>query len=234
MSAMDHATISEHVRSHGGGTPYVCVRSESFGRDVTDRVNRALDVSISLVALTLLFPVMLALIVAIRVDGGPAVFQQLRVGRGGKLFWCLKFRSMTTDAASRLETLLKTDVEARLEWAEHQKLRNDPRITPLGRFLRISSLDELPQLFNVLTGDMSLVGPRPIVPDEVLRYGRFAGVYSSLRPGLTGLWQVSGRNNVSYRRRVAMDRLFAKRRSVRLYLIILLKTIPAILMRTGV
>jgi lipopolysaccharide/colanic/teichoic acid biosynthesis glycosyltransferase len=140
---------------------------------------------------------------------------------------------MLVDSDARLRQLLAESPEARAEWERDHKLRNDPRITALGSFLRRSSLDELPQLFNVLTGEMSLVGPRPIVTAEVKRYGRRFGHYCSVRPGITGLWQVSGRNDVSYRRRVAIDTCYAQRQSLALDLRILVATIPSVLLRKG-
>ena len=179
-------------------------------------------------------PLMLAVAVAVFVqDGGPVIFAHQRVGRNGRPFACLKFRSMAIDAQARLQHLLAVDAEARAEWARDHKLRNDPRITRLGDFLRRSSLDELPQLFNVLRGEMSLVGPRPIVEAEASRYGRRIVHYCSVRPGITGLWQVSGRNNTSYRRRVAIDVVYSRRKSLNLDIRILLMTIPAVLLRRG-
>ncbi len=140
---------------------------------------------------------------------------------------------MAIDAEQRLQQLLATDATARAEWALDHKLKRDPRITPLGQFLRTSSLDELPQLFNVLRGEMSLVGPRPVVQAESVKYGSRFKAYCSVRPGITGLWQVSGRNDVSYRRRVAMDVLYARYKSLPLDFKILLLTVPAVLLKRG-
>jgi lipopolysaccharide/colanic/teichoic acid biosynthesis glycosyltransferase len=148
-------------------------------------------------------------------------------------FKCLKFRSMRTNAAELLAKLLENDAAARAEWAADHKLKNDPRITRLGLFLRKTSLDELPQLINVLRGDMSLVGPRPIVRAEVEKYGKSMRHYTSRLPGITGLWQVKGRNDVSYRRRVALDRMFARKFSPLLYASILIQTVPAVVLRKG-
>lgn len=195
---------------------------------------RALDVMFALAALIIFAPLMLILAAAIAImDPGPIFFAHKRIGLGGKEFYCLKFRSMAVDAEQRLQALLASDERAREEWARDQKLRNDPRITPLGQFLRKSSLDELPQLFNVLRGEMSLVGPRPIVRNEVPRYGRYFGHYCAVRPGITGLWQISGRNDVSYRRRVAFDVTFTRVLSTRLYLRILVATVPSVLLQRG-
>ncbi len=189
-----------------------------------------------LAAVMLLFfaPLMLGVGIAVFVqDGGPIFFAHRRLGRDGRRFACLKFRSMATDAQARLNQLLAIDPAARAEWERDHKLRSDPRITRLGEFLRRSSLDELPQLFNVLRGEMSLVGPRPIVEAEARRYGHRIRNYCSVRPGITGLWQVSGRNNTSYRRRVAIDVVYSKRKSLLLDGRILLMTIPAVLLRRG-
>lgn len=195
---------------------------------------RALDLLIATVALVFVAPLMLAVAIAIKLqDGGPVLFGHRRIGYGGRSFKCWKFRSMVVDADTRLKALLEVSPEARQEWEESHKLRKDPRITGFGRFLRVSSLDELPQLLNVLQGEMSLVGPRPIVTSEVVRYGRWFRHYVSVRPGITGLWQISGRSDVSYAERVAMDVLYARNVSWSLYVKILIGTVPAVLTRTG-
>jgi exopolysaccharide production protein ExoY len=198
------------------------------------RAQRVFDLVIAAAALLLALPFLLSIAVMIRFqDGGPVLFKQVRIGRGGRPFVCLKIRTMVIDAQQRLDALLAVDAQARMEWARDQKLRRDPRVTLLGRVLRGSSLDELPQLINVLRGEMSMVGPRPIVEAEIPRYGRSFRHYCSVRPGITGLWQVSGRNDVTYRRRVAFDVLYARSRSVRSDCEILLKTLPAVLLRKG-
>ena len=166
-------------------------------------------------------------------DGAPIFFAHYRVGHDGKMFRCLKFRTMLRDAEPALAALLARSPEARAEWAHDQKLRHDPRVTPIGDFLRRTSLDELPQLFNVLRGEMSLVGPRPITVAELTRYGRTRWHYLSVRPGITGLWQVSGRNNTSYEERVAFDKLYVERRSAWFDAGILLKTVRVVLARDG-
>ena len=197
-------------------------------------VIRGLDIVFALTALLIFAPLMLLLALAVAIlDPGPIFFAHKRIGLGGKDFYCLKFRSMAVDAEQRLQALLASDERARAEWAKDQKLRNDPRITPLGQFLRKSSLDELPQLFNVLRGEMSLVGPRPIVRSEVPRYGRYFEHYCAVRPGITGLWQISGRNDVSYRRRVAFDVTFTRALTTGLYLRILVATVPSVLLQRG-
>jgi lipopolysaccharide/colanic/teichoic acid biosynthesis glycosyltransferase len=189
---------------------------------------------LGLALLIFVLPLVLAAALAVLTqDGGPAMFKHRRIGRNGQAFGCLKLRTMAVDAEVRLAELLQRDPAAREEWARDQKLRNDPRITPLGRFLRQTSLDELPQLINVVRGEMNLVGPRPIVESEIVRYGRRFRSYRAVKPGITGLWQVSGRNDVAYRTRVALDTLYAQRRSIGLDLWIIVRTVPAVLMRQG-
>ena len=193
-----------------------------------------IEVLIAALLVLILAPLMVAVMLCIWLDdGGSPLFSHSRIGRGGRYFPCLKFRSMYQDADQRLIEHLSRDEAARLEWALNQKLRRDPRVTRMGAFLRASSLDELPQLINVLRREMSLVGPRPIVTAEVDRYGRYFPAYCSIRPGITGLWQVSGRSDVSYRRRVAMDVVYARRRCVGLYIQVLVLTVPAVLRRRG-
>jgi exopolysaccharide production protein ExoY len=200
----------------------------------SDRLARFIDIAIALTAIAILLPVIAILCgVVFAHDGGRPIFAHRRIGRGGQRFPCLKLRTMVVDADQRLRDLLERDPDARAEWAREQKLRNDPRITPLGAFLRKSSLDELPQLVNVLCGHMSLVGPRPIVDAEIVRYGRYFSLYCAVRPGITGLWQVSGRNNVSYRRRVAIDTVYSRTKSLKGDLAILGRTLPAVLMSRG-
>ena len=189
---------------------------------------------ISLAALIFFAPIMVVVAVLVYLqDGGSAVFMHRRIGLGGQSFDCLKFRSMVSNAEDQLQRLLATDPVARLEWDAEQKLRNDPRVTALGRFLRKSSLDELPQLVNVLRGEMTLVGPRPIVTSEIVRYGRSFRHYCAVKPGITGLWQISGRSEVNYSRRVALDIAFAKNKSLGLYLKVLVATVPCVLLRKG-
>lgn len=182
----------------------------------------------------LLLPVLVAVALAIKLfDPGPLLFAHQRLGQGGRAFGCLKFRSMKVDADVRLARLLEADPAARAEWAETHKLRSDPRITPIGRFLRRSCLDELPQLVNVLRGEMSLVGPRPITAAEAVRYGRHFPVYCSLKPGISGLWQVKRQDETSYRRRVAFDLAYARSRSLALNCTILVLTVPSVLRGRG-
>jgi exopolysaccharide production protein ExoY len=197
-------------------------------------VARFFDICIALAALIFTAPLLITVALLVKLeDGGPIVFGHGRIGRDGVKFKCLKFRSMCTDADVRLRNLLASDAAAREEWALDQKLRNDPRITRIGQFIRTWSLDELPQLWNVLRGEMSIVGPRPIVDAEVERYGRHFRHYKSPRPGITGMWQVFGRNDVSYRQRVVLDVYYARNQSLGLYLKILFMTVPAVLLKKG-
>jgi len=200
----------------------------------SDSLTRTMDVSLAVFALIFLLPLLLVVALAIYLqDGGHVLFAHRRVGFRGRPFYCLKFRSMALNAEARLAELLANDPAARAEWARSFKLKNDPRVTKLGLFLRRSSLDELPQLINAIRGEMSLVGPRPIVEKEIVRYGHRFRHYCAVKPGITGIWQISGRNDVDYRSRVAMDCLFAKSKCPRLYLWIVVATIPAVLMRRG-
>jgi len=195
---------------------------------------RLFDIMIAAALLIFLAPLLLLVAALVYiVDPGPIFFAHRRLGQDGRSFPCLKFRSMVVDAEQRLNRLLVTSAEAREEWARDFKLKHDPRITRIGHFLRKSSIDELPQLINVLRGEMSLVGPRPIVEKEIARYGRYYAHYSAVKPGLTGLWQVSGRNSVSYRRRVALDVSYARNKSLGLDLRILVMTVPAVLLAKG-
>ncbi|MBW8733862.1 MAG: sugar transferase [Asticcacaulis sp.] len=224
MSDVDGIVLRPAVRWQGDG-PKVTI---------SERIIRLLDISISLAVLIFFVPVLAIVAVLIKIkDNGPIFFGHTRIGCHGQEFTCFKFRSMLVDAEARLQRLLDADAQARAEWARDHKLKSDPRITAFGLMLRKTSIDEFPQLWNVLKGDMSLVGPRPIVRTEIRKYGKSFRQYTSVRPGLTGLWQVAGRNDVSYSRRVAMDRLFSRRRSVRLYLYILFMTVPAVLMQRG-
>ena len=184
--------------------------------------------------LLMLSPLMLCIAWSIwREDGAPVLFAHWRVGQNGHLFRCLKFRTMVRNADLALADLLLRDHQARAEWARDHKLRDDPRIMRIGRFMRRTSLDELPQLINVLRGEMNLVGPRPVVVQEVPRYGEHTCHYLSVKPGITGLWQVSGRNNLSYEQRVALDARYVETRSLRGDAAILLRTVSVLVTRDG-
>ncbi|MGH1421773.1 MAG: sugar transferase [Hyphomonas sp.] len=195
---------------------------------------RVFDIVVSASALLALSPLILAFAIAIKIqDGEKALFKQKRFGLNGETFNCFKLRSMVPDARERLEALLASDPAARQEWEETQKLTDDPRITALGHFIRKTSIDELPQLYNVLRGDMSLVGPRPIVENEIEKYGENFNFYCEVRPGVTGLWQVKGRSDTTYPERVAMDVEYVRTHSFIGDIMIVLKTVPAVLMSKG-
>ncbi len=194
-------------------------------------LKRGGDIVFSLLVLSLGSPLFLLLAVLVKLSSRGSIFYcQRRIGRGYKGFGCLKFRTMRRDADRVLAAMLDADPKLRAEFERDHKLKRDPRITPLGKFLRRSSLDELPQFINVLRGEMSVVGPRPIVWDELRRYGRSMDEVLSVRPGLTGLWQVSGRNNLTYRTRVRLDLTYVRSRSFWLDLGIVLRTIGVVLL----
>ncbi len=203
-------------------------------RALDSALRRSADVILASILVVALSPMFLLIMMLVWVrDGGHPIFAHERVGMGARRFKCYKFRSMLIDADARLAHLLATDEAARAEWQRDHKLKADPRITPLGRFLRKTSLDEFPQLVNVLRGEMSLVGPRPIVAAEIAKYGRRFEEYIQVKPGLTGLWQISGRNNTTYRRRVALDVMYSRSISFPVYIKILIGTIPAVLLSRG-
>lgn len=197
-------------------------------------LKRAIDLTVALVTLILGLPLMVVIALLVKLTSpGPIFFGHERIGRHGRMFRAWKFRSMHPDADRMLAEYLEKNPEARKEWAETQKLRNDPRVTPLGRFLRKTSLDELPQVWNVIRGDMSIVGPRPIVKAEICRYGNSLRLYTSVKPGLTGLWQVSGRTECSYADRVRFDEFYIRHWSPWLDIYILAKTVIILLKRQG-
>ncbi|MBI1217107.1 MAG: sugar transferase [Rhodobacteraceae bacterium] len=196
-------------------------------------IKRGLDLLLVAIIGPLLLPVIALLWVLVRRDGGPGFYGHKRVGRDGNAFRCMKIRTMATNADELLKAHLEADPEARKEWDESHKLRNDPRITRVGRVLRKTSLDELPQLWNVLKGEMSFVGPRPIVRDELARYGANAWAYLQMRPGITGKWQVSGRNDVSYDQRVAFDVEYNREAGLLTDFGILVKTAKVVFLPTG-
>ncbi len=215
----------------GAGIARVWRKVGEYTYPVTKRV---LDVLAAAVGLILGAPLLLLVAGLIRLDtGGPVLYWQRRVGRGGRTFWMVKFRTMRVGAEGDLEPMLEGDPDARATWEQWQKLYQDPRLTRTGRWLRRTSLDELPQLWNVLKGEMSLVGPRPILPFQRAAYGQALANYSQALPGMTGLWQVSGRNRLSFAERVALDRRYVQERSLRLDLWILLRTVAVVLRGSG-
>ena len=196
-------------------------------------VKRFFDVLAASFLLLFTLPVLAIIGCLVRKDGGPVFYGHERVGQNGVPFKCYKFRSMVVDSSSALERLLATDPQARKEWEATRKLTRDPRVTLIGRLLRKTSLDEIPQLFNVLKGDMSLVGPRPVVSKELEYYGPEVRYYEAVRPGITGLWQISGRSDTTYAERVALDSQYVKKWNLKLDILILLKTLPAVLLQKG-
>jgi len=192
-------------------------------------IKRQLDL-VGAVALAIVFsPLMIAIFLLMHRSGGSVLYKHRRVGRDGQMFECLKFRTMVPNADQVLRELLERDPALKAEWVRDHKLRHDPRITRIGQFLRRTSLDELPQIWNVVRGEMSLVGPRPVVREELLRYGRNVGAYLAAKPGITGLWQVTGRNNTDYRRRVVLDTYYVRNQNLWLDLFILFKTTGVVL-----
>ncbi|MGZ9812235.1 sugar transferase [Pseudoroseicyclus sp. H15] len=192
------------------------------------------DIALALLILPIVGPVILVLCLLTRRDGGPGFFGHTRIGRNGQPFRCWKVRTMVPNAQQALKEHLEAHPEAAAEWAADFKLRNDPRITKIGGFLRKTSLDELPQLWNVIRGEMSFVGPRPVTEAELDLYGVARGHYESVRPGITGLWQVSGRNDTTYSERVVLDRAYVTRMSFLGDLSIMLKTAKSVVGSTGI
>lgn len=197
-------------------------------------VKRGFDVLGAAAALLLLSPLLLMLAALVKMsDGGGIVYGHRRIGRGGECFRCFKFRTMVENGDEVLAEHLARNPHLRAEWDATRKLQDDPRVTRVGSVLRKLSLDELPQLINILRGEMSIVGPRPVVEEELKLYGAAADIYLSTRPGLTGLWQVSGRNDVSYNARVAFDRHYVENWSFTFDLKIIARTVPAVLSSRG-
>jgi len=194
---------------------------------------RVFDIVGSGLGMAVLSPFFAFLVLSIRKDGGRAFFGHDRIGQNGKAFKCYKFRSMVPNAQEVLQELLANDPQAREEWDRDFKLKNDPRITPIGAFLRKTSLDELPQLWNVLKGEMSLVGPRPVIEEELERYEEDVHYYLEVKPGMTGLWQISGRSDTDYDNRVYLDSWYVKNWSLWYDIAILFKTVNVVLQREG-
>jgi exopolysaccharide production protein ExoY len=194
---------------------------------------RYFDVFASVTLIILTVPITILICILLVFEGSDILFFQERVGTGGKIFRCIKFRTMTPGAEAVLDRFLSCNAAWREEWNRTCKLKNDPRVTAFGQFLRRSCLDELPQLFNVLKGDMSLVGPRPIRIVEVVRYGRRFHDYCRCRPGLTGLWQIYRNDTVDYARRTELDSFYVAHWSFRRDVLILLKTVPAMVLARG-
>jgi exopolysaccharide production protein ExoY len=220
-SGVQESTQSGDLR---GSRPHVIGRSSK----------RAVDLLVATTALVLLSPLLLIVAMIVKLcDRGPVFYSHTRIGFGGVGFGCLKFRTMKTDANAQLAELLQTNRAARMEWEATRKLKSDPRVTVVGEILRKSSIDELPQLINVVRGEMSLVGPRPITAEELPLYGEHISAYMAGRPGLTGHWQTSGRNDVSYQHRVSLDVDYLDNWSLGRDFLIMAKTIPVLFLRRG-
>jgi len=198
-------------------------------------IKRLFDIGFSIFALIITLPITIPIAIIIKLtDGGNIIYGHERIGKDGKKFKVLKFRSMYMDADKKLKEILANDPKAREEWEKTFKLKNDPRVTPIGKFLRKSSFDELPQFINVLKGDMSVVGPRPVVEEELTKYYKEkAELYKSVKPGVTGYWQVEGRSDTDYDERIRMDEYYIKNQSFLLDLKIILKTIKIMLTGKG-
>jgi exopolysaccharide production protein ExoY len=201
---------------------------------VGGRKKRVFDLAVAVLTLILLSPLLACVAMMVKcTSAGPVLFRHPRIGYDGRTFPCYKFRTMANDAEAQLQRLLARDSLALAEWTACQKLKYDPRITNVGHMLRLSSIDELPQLLNVMFGDMSLVGPRPIVKEEVARYNDHFADYRRARPGITGLWQVSGRNDIPFDERTEIDRSYVRNWSFLGDIIIILRTVPAVLLSRG-
>lgn len=214
--------------SSSGGVSANIRRSSGFYRSVMKRI---LDVVLVAVASPIVVPTVGILAALVRKDGGPVFYGQKRIGRDGEIFTCWKLRTMVVDADSELQEFLDHNSDARVEWEKTQKLKKDPRVTGFGRFLRKSSLDELPQLWNIFRGEMSLVGPRPMTPSQQSMYHGTA--YYDMAPGLTGFWQISERNESSFASRVGFDNRYARELTFITDLKILFRTIGVVLRGTG-
>ncbi|WP_337370073.1 undecaprenyl-phosphate galactose phosphotransferase WbaP [Phascolarctobacterium faecium] len=192
------------------------------------------DFALTLVGTVAISPILIFIAIWIYIDSpGPVIFKHTRIGKNGKKFFCYKFRSMCIDAKEKLAELLENDPVAKAEWKRDFKLKNDPRITKSGAFLRRTSLDELPQIFNVLKGEMSLVGPRPVIEEELERYGEYVNDYLMVKPGITGMWQINGRNDTSYAERVCMDSWYVRNWSIWIDNLILWRTLKSVIRCKG-
>ncbi len=202
---------------------------------IQPRFKRSFDFSVALLLLLIILPLGLLIILIIATTGQSPFYSHVRLGRNARPFGCLKFRTMRRDADATLARLLERNPVAKTEWETRRKLRRDPRVTGIGRLLRATSLDELPQLINILIGQMSLVGPRPVTNEELIAFYGPAetAAYISVRPGLTGLWQVYGRSDASYDLRVSLDTLYVERMSFRMDVMILLRTVNVVLRQNG-
>lgn len=207
----------------------------NLAKKTNRRIKRIFDIVFSLLTMVIIIPVSIVVIVLIMIEspGAAPIFKHYRVGKGGILFPCYKFRSMIPKAQEKLKVYLKNNPEVQKEWNKYFKLKNDPRITKIGRFIRKTSIDELPQFINVLKGEMSWVGPRPIIEDEIHYYGKYIKDYYSVLPGITGMWQVNGRSNTGYKERVSLDVWYVRNWSIWIDIALIIKTIKAVLFGKG-
>ncbi|MFN8769945.1 MAG: undecaprenyl-phosphate galactose phosphotransferase WbaP [Neisseriaceae bacterium] len=219
---------------HFFGNEQVILRlKNNLSRRINRIIKRSSDIFLSIMGIILLSPLFILFSILIKLSGNKVFFKHKRIGRNGNYFNCIKFQTMHQNSQEILKQILATDEEARKEWEKDFKLKNDPRITTIGKFLRTTSLDEIPQLFNVLKGDMSIVGPRPIIDAEVVKYNNDFYYYKLVRPGITGLWQISGRNDVDYTNRVRLDVWYVKNWSLWYDFVIIFRTLIVVLSRKG-
>lgn len=207
----------------------------NLAKKTNRRIKRIFDIVFSLLTMVIIIPVSIIVMILIMIEspGAAPIFKHYRVGRGGILFPCYKFRSMVPNAKDKLQEYLKNNPEAKIEWDKYFKLKNDPRITKIGKIIRKTSIDELPQFINVLKGEMSWVGPRPIIKDEIHYYGKYIKDYYAVLPGITGMWQVSGRSEIGYKDRVSLDVWYVRNWSIWIDITLILKTIKIVLFRKG-
>jgi exopolysaccharide production protein ExoY len=233
---------SGDLAEHASRAPLECkdavVGSQSLrtasSAPVGGPVKRYFDIGIAVVALILLAPLLMCIICLLSMASrGPVFYRHRRIGFAGSEFGCLKFRTMRAYSEEEFKAYLQQNCEARKEWGETRKLKRDPRVTPVGAFLRKTSLDELPQLINIIKGEMSLVGPRPVTRQELEQYGSHIGYYLRARPGLTGVWQISGRSNTSFQERVVLDTQYVRDWSFGVDLKILVLTVPCVIAARG-
>ncbi|AXV17513.1 exopolysaccharide biosynthesis protein (plasmid) [Neorhizobium sp. SOG26] len=222
------------LATRSAGLPFMDAGEASLSLATGGVAKRSFDITAALAALIIFSPIFLLIMALVKFsDGGSIFYGHRRVGHNGRYFHCLKFRTMVMNGDEVLRAYLKANPSAAEEWRKTRKLRDDPRVTAVGAVLRKLSLDELPQLINILRGDMSVVGPRPVVDEELNIYDADAIYYLSTRPGLTGLWQISGRNDVSYESRIAFDTQYVQNWSLVQDLLIIAKTIPAVCLSRG-
>jgi len=206
----------------------------NLARSYNRHIKFIFDMALTILGTVCISPILFVLAVIIRLDSrGPIIFSHKRVGKNGKIFPCYKFRTMCVNAQEKLNDYLRENPQLKEEWERDFKLKDDPRVTKVGKFLRKTSLDELPQIFNVLKGEMSLVGPRPIIKDEVVKYGNYINDYYMVRPGITGMWQVSGRSDTTYEERVAMDSWYVRNWSVWIDVVMLFRTFKTVVKGQG-